>query len=237
MELSINQRRHRRFPFAIPLVCQASSHKERIDVGVTRNVSMGGALLDVPSPIPVWTPVKLRLLTGERVLRAHAVVVWSRQVGMGFYLGIAFTRFAPGDSVCWHKLVHYQTGPNARASVRIPVNVAVECGPGGEVGPAVPGQIGNIGEKGLLVWLPQRIPVRTELRFEFPGEKDSPSVTGEIAWVGASGHSASVPHGVQFCAEALKRDLFITAVLLGEFLRRTSSEDPVVDSLKFLSFH
>jgi hypothetical protein len=226
MEKAVMERRHPRYPFAIPVICRSLSYQRHIEVGMTRNVSLGGVMLDTPSLFSPQTPLEVRLMMGDRVIRASAVVAWSVPIGTDFRHGLSFTDFPSEDQALWKKLMAYQAGPTPRASIRIPVEVPAECHPCGETHRLIQGGIDAIGEEGLLVWLPELFPVETRLSIQVPSGHGTSSVEGEVVWVVEKKPNQFVPHGVRFCSDHLERDLFIAAVLLQEFLRRSAVEIP-----------
>ena len=223
METAVTERRYYpRYPFTIPVICRSLSYHRHIEVGITRNVSLGGVMLDAPSLFNPQTPLEVRLMMGHRVIRASAVVAWSAPAGTDFRHGLSFTDFPHEDRALWQELIAYQAGPTPRASIRIPVVVHAGCRPCGEATPLIPGHITNIGEEGLLVWLPELFPVETRLSIQVPSGKGTCSVEGGVVWVVEKKPGPLVPHGVRFCSDHLERDLFIAAVLLQEFFRRSA---------------
>ena len=221
VETSVEARRYPRYPFTIPVICRSLSYQRHIEVGVIRNVSLGGVMLDAPSLFNPQTPLEVRLMMGRRVIRASAVVAWSAPGGTDFRHGLSFTDFPPEDRALWKELMAYQAGPTPRASIRIPVEVPARCRPCRETTPLIQGQIDTIGEGGLLLRLPELFPVETRLSIQVPSGKGACSVEGEVVWVVEKKPDPLVPHGVRFCSDPLERDLFIAAVLLQEFLRRS----------------
>ncbi len=223
---AVEARRSPRYPFTIPVICRSLSSHGHIEVGVTRNVSLGGVMLDTPSPFTPQTPLEVQLMMGQRVIRASVVVAWSAPADTEFRHGLSLTFPSTEDLALWKELMAYQAGPTQRASIRIPVEVPAGCRPCAETTPLIQGQIDTIGEGGLRVWLPQRVPVETRLSIQVPSGKGICSVEGEVVWAVEMESKRLVPHGVRFCADHFARDLFIAAVLLQEFLRKSSLEVP-----------
>lgn len=222
VKASVETRRHPRYPCTIPVLCRSLSCERHVEVGMTYNVSLGGVMLDTPSLFHPQTPLEVSLMLGHRMVRAWAVVAWSAPVGTDVRHGLAFTLFPPEGWVVWEELIAYQAGPTSRASIRVPVEVPAGCRPYGEKTPLIPGQIVTIGEGGLALRLPERFPVTTRLSVEVPSGKGTCVVEGEVVWVLEGGSGPLIPHGIRFTADPLGRDLFLVAVLLQEFLRKSA---------------
>ncbi len=62
-------------------------------LGITRNVSQSGLLVEAVLPLPQGTSTDLRLLSGDLVARAEAVVVWAAEGSPGL-MGLPIPTYA-----------------------------------------------------------------------------------------------------------------------------------------------
>jgi len=88
---SIEHRTNTRYSFTATAEILEPRSGARI-AGRTADISSGGCYVDTISPLPVGTPVKLRLSQGHRSFESQAAVVYAH-VGMG--MGLAFTEIRP----------------------------------------------------------------------------------------------------------------------------------------------
>jgi hypothetical protein len=119
-----------------------SPPEERRGIGWTRNVSEGGACMEVAETLPLDAVVHLRFQTDRGAIEAEAVVVWAAAPagGRGPTLhGVAFTRLASNQRQTLRALL--QTPATTRHSgARFPVDLPVayqvlpQAGPPGGVG-------------------------------------------------------------------------------------------------------
>jgi|SRR5579862_3165007 len=87
------RRTHPRYPFTAAV--EAVDAKSRTVLNArTSDIGRGGCYIDVFSPFPLKTPVKIRLTNEEDSFVASANVVYSR-IGMG--MGLRFTEVEPGQ--------------------------------------------------------------------------------------------------------------------------------------------
>lgn len=208
-------REHPRFPLRLPVLCESQAIPDYRTVGITQNVSIGGLMLEAPRPLEPQTSMRLRLLAGNRIARAEAVVVWTTKDPSG-RMGMRFTTWAGTDAHVWDQLLTQQAGPTPRASLRIPVTLEVTC--------VVPpdtrlrGRIENVSDGGLMVTLAKSFPPHTRVTVEVPSWVTRLPVEAEVMWALASAEGGHVIHGLRFLSDDVGRELFLIGALLQQLL-------------------
>ena len=85
-----------RFEVTVPILYGAPSTRPgREDAGWTHDLSVSGAALDLPEPLPIRTWLSLHVLLGSQRVRVHAGVVWTRQLVTDLVLFRHGVTFAP----------------------------------------------------------------------------------------------------------------------------------------------
>ena len=91
-----NRRKYLRHPLVLSIIYKRPDSEEtERGVGWTRNLSEGGACLELRDPLPEATPLRVGLQTDQGSLWMDAEVVWAgRSVGLveGIPHGIAFVQ-------------------------------------------------------------------------------------------------------------------------------------------------
>ncbi|MFQ5803709.1 MAG: PilZ domain-containing protein [Candidatus Methylomirabilales bacterium] len=206
-------RNHDRFSLRMPVLCESPAFPRDYALGVTQNVSRKGLLLELQQPPAPYTPLSLVLVVGEEAARAEALVVWVAEGSPG-RMGLRLVKVSDNDSLIWERLVAFQAGPTARASLRIPVALEVTC--------LVPhdgrlrGWAANLSEGGLMVTLPQVLPPRTHLTVTVPPGLTFPRVGAalEVMWNRTVPEGRGVIHGLRFLADDIGKELFLIGALL-----------------------
>jgi PilZ domain-containing protein len=100
------RRAHPRYAFTGAV--QAVDGKSRITLNArTSDIGKGGCYVDVFSPFPLKTPVKIRITNEHTSLLANADVIYSR-LGMG--MGLRFTHLEPADTPVLEKWISELSG-------------------------------------------------------------------------------------------------------------------------------
>jgi hypothetical protein len=172
-------------------------------------------LVEAPRLIARGTPTNLRLLTGERITCAEAVVIWKTDESPG-QMGLRFTRMAEDDFLSWEELLAFQGGPTPRASLRIPVDIEVACLL--DLDTRLQGRIQNLSEGGLLVLLPRPVPPRTIVTVEGPAWLSLPRAKTEVVWNRGGSETEGILHGLRVLGEDVGRELFLIGTILRSFL-------------------
>ena len=180
-------------------------------LGLTRNVSRSGLLLEGAEPLSPGTSASLRLLAGERIARAQAVVVWTSKVFPGC-MGLRFTMMTGATYQAWADLLASQTGQPPRTSLRIPINLEVTCVV--PPGTRLAGRVENLSDGGLLVVLPREVPLRTRLRVKGPAWLTLPLAEAEVVWSQAGSERAGVLHGLRVLEDDVSKELFLIGTMI-----------------------
>ena len=126
-------RRARRYPIQLPVLhAPWTPSPTHPGVAWSRNLSEGGACLELAEPLPPDAPLWLCLRTDCGAIEAEGRVAWSGegsgQEQGGFLHGVAFTRIAPAETqALWELLV--AKGMVRPAGVRLPLEIPVTWEP------------------------------------------------------------------------------------------------------------
>lgn len=198
------QRRYPRHPLALSILYKARGPAPaKAGVGWTRNVSDGGACLELAESLPFASPLSVILQTDQGGLGVEGKVVWvggTAAGGGGFLHGVAFQDVTPEQLRALWKLVA-KKGQARQAAVRVPVKLAVLCRPKGETAPPFQGETGDVSREGLLAYLPQVLPSMTPVEITLPTRRDPLTVEARVVWVEppeARLPGQPVRHGLRF---------------------------------------
>lgn len=208
-------RHHPRFPLRMPVLCEGPPGQDYRTLGLTQNVSHGGLLLAVPRLVTRGTPVNLRLLTGDRISRAEAGVVWTADNSPGL-MGVRLTTLSGVDRLAWEHLITFQAGPTPRASLRIPIDLDVTCLLAPDT--RVSGRVENLSDGGMMMVLPQAVAPHTRVSVVVPAWLILPPVEAEVVWTRANPAVPGVVHGLHFLASDMGKELFLVGTLLRQLL-------------------
>ena len=208
------ERRFPRYDVQVPIRhAPAASPQAPAQAGWIRNLSRGGACVELEERLPAPTPLMIQLQTDRGTVAVEAQVVWEAERsaeepgGTGVLHGVAFTYLAPEQMQAIQTLLPGE-GINRRAEVRVPVDLPVTCQPrGSEAGP-IRGQTGNISRGGLLLRLSQALPAGTKLDLTVHGAEGPMRGEGEVVWMDPPEQrlpGAPVRHGVRFTAMGWSR--------------------------------
>lgn len=211
----MENRDHPRFPLRMPVLCEGQPGSDYRTLGLSQNVSHGGLLLAVPRVVVPGTPVNLRLLTGDRISRAEAGVVWTGDTSSGL-MGLRLTGLNCVDRLAWEHLITFQAGPTPRASLRIPIDFEVTCLLAPDT--RVPGRVENLSDGGMMIVLPQAVTPQTHVRVVVPAWLILPPVEAEVMWTRANPSVQGVVHGLHFLASDMGKELFLIGTLLRQLL-------------------
>lgn len=200
---ALTLKRPPRYPMRLPFLHKPPALAPvRAGVGWTRDLSEGGACVELAEALQPQMPLCIRLQTDQGPIQAEAQVIWTGEFrpGRGGVLhGIAFTHLAPAQLQALACLLLFK-GDMREAGVRMPVNLPVTCLP---KGPAATfrGRTGNVSRGGLMLRLPKSLPPRTELEVILQMSTSPVKAEGVIAWAGspvARETGAAIPHGLRF---------------------------------------
>jgi hypothetical protein len=196
-------RRFSRFPVQVPIQCQPQAAASSPPAsGWTRNLSEGGACLELNEVLRTGTRIRVWLFTemGSFPLDAH--VVWKAPEPTGSTLhGVAFAALAPAQVEALRHLLTVAT--TTRATSRLPVEHPITCHvPDPSASPLV-GVTANVSRGGLALRLTLALPVGTPVQFSLQTPQGPITGTGEVVWAAAAGAECAGPcisHGIRFTA-------------------------------------
>lgn len=210
-------REHPRFPLRMPALCESSAVPGYRTVGLTRNVSHGGLLLEVPEPLAPGTPTNILVNSEGQNARSEAVVVWTG-AGTPGQMGLKFTKWAGTDHRIWDQLMAFQAGSTPRSSLRIPIDLEIAC----LIPPdtRLPGRAQNISDGGLMITLPQALDPRTRVLVATPTGLTLPLMEAEteVMWTRTPTVGEGFLHGLRFTKDDIDKEFFLIGALLQEVL-------------------
>ena len=183
---SFPQRRHPRYPAVLSIVYwRKEAGADRARRGRTRDVSAGGACLELPEALPLATPLSVDLPMEPGGLRLEAEVVWVGGPGIpgaGVLHGVAFLEATAEQHQALWDLVN-RLGHRSLGAVRVPMRLAVRCQPQGATGPPLHGETGDLSRGGLSVRLAQRLPQGTLVELTLPTSQGPRKVEASVVWL------------------------------------------------------
>ena len=216
-------RQFRRYPIQLPLLhTPKGSAPARRGVGWTRNLSEGGACVELAERLQPRLPLWVRLRTEQGAIEAEAQVAWAEGPPLangGILHGVAFTQLAHDPLQALRDLI-LTKGLVRPAGVRLPFEVPVTYRSRGEAGPPFHGRTHDISRGGLLLRLPQVLPPGTLLELTLHTPTGPFTTKGTVTWVAPpEGRTPGGPirHGVQFTALDWPSTLFM-GLLLAELV-------------------
>ena len=215
------QRRFARHPIQLPILHDAASPgSTEKRAGWTRNLSEGGACLELDEHVPVPSLLHLHLQTDHGAIEVDAQVVWEmedRESGegeAGVLHGVAFTHLSPEQLQALRGLLRSH-GQDWRDGLRLPLDLPVTCEPEGATAGSMQGRTGDVSRGGLLLRLSHALPPGTKLKLALDRPKGRVSAEGEIVWAESVKNEASGPvrHGVRFTALGWSRSLSLALLM------------------------
>lgn len=198
------QRRYPRHPVVLSIFYKLKgSAPARAGAGKTRDLSEGGACLELAEPLPLSTALSVVLQTNQGGLGMEAEVVWVGGPGApggGMLHGVAFTQVSPEQHRALQSLVQ-RKGQVRHLTIRVPVKLAALCRLDGEAGPPLQGETGEISRQGMLLCLPQALPVAAAVEITLPTPRGPLMVQAAVVWVEppeAQRPGKPIHHGLRF---------------------------------------
>ena len=205
MPVSSELRRLRRYPIQLPLLHRpkASPSDER-NGGWSRNLSEGGACVELARRLQPPMPLHLRLRTDRGIIEAEGKVVWAGEAelaaGGGMPHGVAFTQVAPDqvqtlrDLLVLWRLIR-------PSGIRHHCELAVTYQPKGQATPLLQGRTQDMSRGGLLLRLPRVESPGTLLDLTVHAPDGPLKAKGAVVWVAPpEGRTPGGPirHGLRF---------------------------------------
>ncbi len=224
------RRQFARYPIQLPVLYDAMSRGSTgRRAGWTRNLSEGGACLELDERLPVPSLLHIYLQMDRGAIEIEAQVVWEvkgrghGEGGGGILHGVAFTHLAPNKLQTLRDLF-LSHGQERRAGIRLPLDLPVTCQPKNSAAGPLQGRIGNVSRGGLLLRLFHVLPPGTVLNLTLDRPHGRVTAEGEILWVESPESQTSgrpIRHGLRFTAIGWSRSLSL-ALLMTESARAPS---------------
>jgi hypothetical protein len=161
----LGRRAFPRYPVVVPvLYATKKGDPAWSGAGWTRNLSEGGACLELSEHIDPSIPLSLLLRTDQGRVSVEGQVVWNKQLepANGTIHGVAFDRVFSDRYRALRDLLN-RKGMVWRAVVRVPIELPVICYPKGQPRSLHQGRTENISRRGLCLRLHLVIPPETPL--------------------------------------------------------------------------
>jgi CheY-like chemotaxis protein len=191
-----------RYLVQLPLYYQRGRpSRQGVGVGWTRNLSEGGACIELAEPFDVSAEIQLGLQTYLGGVRLQCQVVWRDMAdASGRVLhGVKFLNLSAGCRLVLQQMLRVSSA-QPHSLLRRACEVPLVCTVRGSRGRSWDGRTGNIGPHGLLAHLPEDLPVGTDVDLTCNPPHDGPvRLGGRIAWVegrDATTRRATTRHGI-----------------------------------------
>jgi PilZ domain len=219
VQSSIDVRQCPRYPIQIPVLHKPKNPAPNsAGVGWTRNLSEGGACVELGQRLRPPMPLRVRLQTDRGPIELEAQVTWAEESDSprgGILHGVAFTQTSPDQLSALQELL-LSKALVRHPKVRLPFEVPVTCQPVGNDGLAVQGRTRDGSRGGLLLRLSRVVPPETVLEVTLHVPAGPLTIKGAVAWVAPpEGRDPGGPilHGIRFI-----HSTWSTAVALGLLL-------------------
>jgi hypothetical protein len=214
--------RFSRYPIQLPLLLKPKGPGPiKVGVGWTRNLSQGGACVELAERLSPGTSLRARLRKEHGTIEMGASVAWVGQPepgnGGGVPHGLNFTQLLPDQHQALSILL-VSAGLKRPAGLRVSCEVPITCHLAPDAGPPVRGRTHDIGRGGLLLHLPQILPPGTALLLTLHTPQGPLTAEGTIVWVAPpEGRTPGGPirHGLRFTAIAWTTLLSLARLLAG----------------------
>lgn len=216
------QRRFPRYPIQLPIQHDTTSPGSTGSrTGWTRDLSEGGACLELDERLPVPSLLHLRLQTDRGAIEVEAQVVW--EIGAaergdgerGMLHGVAFTHLSPDKLQALRDLL-LSYGQDRRGGVRLPLDLPVTCQPKDPSARLLHGRTGDASRGGLLLRLSHVLPPGAALKLTVDQPNGRVAAEGEIVWVDSEANRTArepIRHGLRFTALGWSRSLSLALLM------------------------
>jgi hypothetical protein len=224
----LERRQFPRYPMQLPLQHKLSaSVAAGAGVGWTRDLSEGGARVELPEFLLPQVALQVRLHTGRGTIEPEAQVVWEAEVQAvwaresgpikgGVLHGLAFTKISPTQLQALRNLLHSREEEGGHASVRLPLRLSTTCEPENQLGPPLLGVTEEISREELSLRLPHILPPGTLVRITLNTPHEPLTVKGTVVQVEPPERrrpGESIRHDVRFTTLGWYASLYLGVIL------------------------
>jgi len=198
------ERRFPRYRISLPLLHRPKAPTAlNVGVGWSRDLSEGGACVELAERLRVQRPVRIQIQTDTGAIQAEARVVWRQDLEPtegGSLHGVVFTKIAPEHLKTLRDVIH-RKGERGDAGIRLPLEVSVTCQPLGQEAGPIAGWTGDVGHGGLLLRLPATLSPGTMLDLTLHTPHGPLTAQGQVVWVAPPERrppEGPIPYGLRF---------------------------------------
>jgi hypothetical protein len=215
------QQQFPRYPVQLPLLHTVLSPRAgRPSMGWTRNLSEGGACVELAEVVPADAALRLSLQTDSGAIEVEAEVIWAAAPDSDTGLvphGVSFTNISPDQCRLLREL--FRTKGIARhTGVRILSELPVAYQAKGLAEPPRWGLMENVSHGGMLLSLPELLNPGTTLKVSWQIAGEHLTAEGTIVWVDPTeGRTPGEPirHGFRFTTLGYSTALSVGLLLAG----------------------
>jgi hypothetical protein len=218
MDSSWAGHRFPRYQIRLPVLQKTAPTANRVEVGWTRDLSEGGACLELPTRLPSPSRIWLRLQADRGPIELEARVAWSGEPpapGRGAVHGVAFLGTTGTQRLALHEMLAAR-GQASESGVRLLLDLPVTCRPGSEPESPLRGRTVELSRGGVLLLLDRPLPSGTSMEVRLHTPRGSLSAEGVVIWAGLPGEgcgSAPVQHGLRLTSLGWSTPLVLGLVL------------------------
>ena len=218
MGLSLGGHRFPRYQVQLPVLQKATPTADRVEVGWTRDLSQGGACLELPTrhsaPAPIW----LQLQTDRGPIELGARVVWSGEPpapGRGAVHGVAFFGATEAQRLALHEMLAARRQAS-ESGVRLLLDLPVTCHPEDEPESPLRGRTVDLSRGGVLLLLDRPLASGTWVEVVLHTPRGPLTAEGVVAWADLPGEDraeAPIQHGLRLTSLSWSTPLVLGLVL------------------------
>jgi hypothetical protein len=214
---SVDQR-YPRYQIRLPLLHKLGPPDLGVEVGWTRNLSEGGACVELLRRLQPSTPVWLRLQADSGPIEVEGWVAWTRAdaaQGRAFVHGVAFRTMLPPQRRLLHELLDAK-GRVRESGVRVRLDLPVSCQREGAAGSPLQGRTVDFSRGGLLLHVPERLSPGTSVEVALHTPQGTLAAKGVVAWAAPLSRGESgcpIQHGLRFTSLGWSTPLVLGLVL------------------------
>jgi PilZ domain len=210
--------RFARYQIQLPVLQKTAPTANRVEVGWTRDLSEGGACLELPTRLPTPAVIWLRLQADRGPIEMQARVVWSGEPsapGRGVVHGVAFVGISEEQRLALHAMLSARRQAS-ESGVRLLLDLPVTCRLEHEPGSPLRGRTVDLSREGVLLLLDRPLPSGTSVEVLLHTPQGSLTAEGVVVWADLPGEGrtrAPVQHGLRLTSLSWSTPLVLGLVL------------------------